>query len=151
MKRQCKLEITTRDSVATDLAALSCYHACVLLLKKIFLTSFLLAGLIVCPSAALCGFSQGQSERHSGPPFVRSTASLSRNYALTSFQSQRTASDSSRQNRIKHPVIPAGLVPGKLGAPNAATCRPLIVRDEHSLYFSAGFSRPVVRGPPPSA
>lgn len=151
MKRQRTLEITTRDSVATDLSAISCYHACVLLLKKIFLTSFLLVGLLVCPSATLCGFTQGQSERHSGPPSVRSAASLSRNYALTSFQSQPTASDSSRQNRGKHRVISAGLVPGKLGTPNAASCRSLVAPDEHSLYLSTRFSRPIGRGPPPSA
>ena len=151
MKRQRTLEIITRDSVATDLLAISCYHACVLLLKNTFLPSFLLVGLLVCPSAALCGFNQGQSERKTGPLSVRSAASPGRSYALTSFQRQRTAGDSQKKNRVKHPVIPAGLVPLRLGAPGAGSCRRLVAPDEHSLYWSTRFSRPIGRGPPSSA
>src|ERR1700682_356053 len=109
MKRQCKLEITPGDSVATDLHAISCYHACVLLMKKIFPTSFLLVILLVCPSAALCGSNPGHSERQPGPLSARSPASPGRSYALTSFQRQGTAGDSAKQNRVKHPLIPAGL------------------------------------------
>ena len=125
---------------------------CVLLMKKMFPTSFLLAGLLVCTGAGLCGLNQiARSEGQPGPPSVRSAASLFRSYALTSFQGQRTASDSSKQNRLKHPLIPGGLVPGKLGTPYALLCRRLAARDEHFLYLSTRFSRPIGRGPPPSA
>ena len=120
-------------------------------MKKIFLTSFLLVSLLVCPSAALCGFNPGLSERQPGPLSARSSASPGRSYALTSFQRQGTAGDGAKQNRVKHPVKPAGLVPGKPGGPDTASGRPLVTKNEHSVYLSTLFSRPIGRGPPPSA
>jgi hypothetical protein len=123
-------------------------HCC----QSLLLTSFLLATLLVSSSAGFGNFSHvGQSEGLREATSFRSAAALSRVYALTNFQSQRTASDSSKQNRVKHPVTPAGLVPGKLGAPNGAARWRVIIAGQSLFYLSIRFSRPAGRAPPPSA
>jgi hypothetical protein len=125
-----------------------CYHVRVSPLKKIILTSFILVSLLVCPSAGFCN-RVGKSK--SEPSSVSSAATLTRSYALTSFHGQRTASDRSKQNRARHPVITAVLLPGKLLVPNAASLRRLACREQQVLHLSARFRRPIGRGPPPSA
>jgi hypothetical protein len=117
-------------------------------MKKIFLTSFLLVSLFICPNAS---FSNRVGESEGRPSSVRSAATLTRSYALTSFHSQLTAGDSSKENRVRHPIITFWLVPRKLIVPNAASGLRLIIDDGHLLYLSARFSRPIGRGPPPSA
>ena len=145
------------------LLSVPCYHVSAFPMKKslsttshyrqsLFLTSFLLASLLVSSSAGFGNFNHvGQGEGPREETSFRSAATLSRTYALTNFQSQRTASDSSKQNRVKHPVTPAGLVLGKLGAPNGAARRCVIVATQSLFYLSIRFSRPAGRAPPTSA
>jgi hypothetical protein len=111
-------------------------------------TSFLLAGLLFSSNAIYgarnpAGETNGESE----PTSVNSAATLSRNYALTTLADHRTASDTSRQNRVKHSLTHGGLAPRESREP--ATLHQLLVTTERSvLYLSFRLSRPGGRAPP---
>jgi hypothetical protein len=77
-------------------------------------------------------------------------ATLFRNYALTTIPCQRTAGDTSKQNRVKHPVTHGGLAPREAGVP-ATAVHQLLSTDRSVLYLSFRVSRPGGRAPPASA
>jgi len=115
-------------------------------------TSFLLAGLLFFSSATYSARNPAdQTNWESKPPSVNSAATLFRNYALTTLADRRTASDTSRQNRVKHSLTHGGLAPRESGEP-ATTLHQLLVTTERSvLYLSFRLSRPGGRAPPASA
>jgi hypothetical protein len=113
------------------------------------LTKFLLVALILSSSAAIHARSAaGKRTSEPGPNSVHTTATLSRNYALTVVPSQRIASDVSKQNSIKRSVIHGGLARRESGLP-ANLPRPLLVVNERSLsYLSFRLIRTGGRAPP---
>jgi len=119
-------------------------------LQKLY-TSILLGGLLFSSSASFSGKNQGrQTSDDSGPIAIRSVAPLFRNYALTTLPDQRTAADTSKQNRVKYSVSHGGVAPAA-GIPPATTLRGLLVTTNRSiLYLSFRLSRPGGRAPPVS-
>jgi hypothetical protein len=137
--------------------AVACYHVSVLMKKHMssttrrriesLLTSFLLFGLLFSSSATV-GARRISGE--SGPTSIRPAATLFRNYALTTVPGQRTAADTSKQNRVKHPVTHGGLAPRASGV-SATAVHQLFSTDRSVLYLSFRASRPGGRAPPASA
>ena len=119
-------------------------------MQKLY-TSILLGGLLFSSSASFSGKNQGrQTSDDSGPIAIRSVAPLFRNYALTTLPDQRTAADTSKQNRVKYSVSHGGVAPAA-GIPPATTLRGLLVTTNRSiLYLSFRLSRPGGRAPPVS-
>ena len=141
--------------------SVACYHVSVLMKKYMssttrrrlegFLTSFLLVGLLFSSSATVGARNlASRIEGESGPTSIRPAATLFRNYALTTIPGQRTAGDTSKQNRIKHPVTHGGLAPRESGVP-APAVHHLLNTDRSVLYLSFRVSPPGGRAPPASA
>jgi len=112
------------------------------------LTSFLLGGLLFSSSATVGARNlTSRIERESGPTSIRPAATLFRNYALTTIPGQRTAGNTSKQNRVKHPVTHGGPAPRESGAP-ATVVHQLLITDRSILYLSFRVSCPGGRAPP---
>jgi hypothetical protein len=120
-------------------------------LENLLLTSFLLVSVFFSLSGGLGARTRvSQTEGEPGPNSIRSPSVLSRTDALTTFKSRRTASDKSKQNRVKNPLRALDLVPGEFGA-RSATFRQRLVDDSQSVfYLTVRYSRPIGRAPPPS-
>ena len=140
--------------------SVACYHASVLMKRYMsyttrryiesLLTSFLLVGLLFSSSVTLGAKNlASRIERESGPTSIRPAATVFRNYALTTIPGQRTAGDTSKQNRVKHPVT-QGLALRESGVP-ATAVHQLLSTDRSVLYLSFRVSRPGGRAPPASA
>jgi hypothetical protein len=126
--------------------ALSTNNSC---LQRLW-TSFLLGGLLFSSSVTFNGKNQaGETHGKSGPSAIRSTTALFRNYALNTLPDQRTAGDTSKQNRVKHSVTHGGLSPRETGDP-ATLHQVLVATDRSVLYLSFRLSRPGGRAPPVS-
>jgi hypothetical protein len=141
--------------------SVACYHVSVLMKRYMssttrrciesILTSFLLVGLLFSSSVTLGARNlASRMERESGPTSIRPAATLFRNYALTTIPGQRTAGDTSKQNRIKHPVTHGGLAPRESGVP-ATAVHQLLSTDRSVLYLCFRVSPPGGRAPPASA
>ena len=120
-------------------------------LQKLY-TSILLGGLLFSSSASFSGKNQAShtSDDFLGPIAIGSIAPLFRNYALTTLPDQRTAADTSKQNRVKYSVSHGGVVSAGAVQP-ASTLRGLLVNTDRSiLYLSFRLSRPGGRAPPAS-
>ena len=139
----------------------ACYHASVLMKRYMssktrrciesMLTSFLLVGLLFSSNVTLGAKNLARRiERESGPTSIRPVGTLFRNYALTSIPGQRTAGDTSKQNRVKHPVTHGGLAPRESGVP-ATAVHQLLSTGRSVLYLSFRISPPGGRAPPASA
>jgi hypothetical protein len=141
--------------------SVACYHVGVLMKRympsttrrciETMLTSFLLVGLLF--SSSVTGGARNLTSRmegESGPTSIRPMATLFRNYALTTIPGQRTAGDTSKQNRVKHPLTQGGLAPRESGVP-ATAVHQLLSTDRSVLYLSFRVSRPGGRAPPASA
>jgi len=119
-------------------------------MKKTFLNSLILVSLLICSGAASSALNQGHAEKQPGPSSVQAAPFVFRSYPLTGSQGPRTAGVNSKQNRVKHPLIPTGIAPGKIGAPNIAWGRHVFAQNEDLFYLSPRFSQPIGRGPPAS-
>ena len=152
-----------RDLLIAELLSTVCHHVLALLMKKplsttsqcfanLFLTALLLVSLSVSSGAGLRDANQvspgsGQAE----PTSIRSAENLFRAHALTSFQSQRIASETAKQKRAKHPLPHQGPLPRKFAAQNTTVRRHLVAGNRSVYYLSFRFSCPLGRAPPPSA
>jgi hypothetical protein len=124
----------------------ACYDSSVPTSKQILLTGLLLS-LLVGPM--LTGGSADGAERNErDQSSVRSADTLTRSYALTSFHYQRTARDSAKENRLRHPVVPAGLTGRSSYQPDQVLRGRSLAERGQFLYTSACCARPVNRGPP---
>jgi hypothetical protein len=168
LTRLCEPEKPSPDSPGPQLhmrgllhPSVACYHASVLMKRYMssttrryiesLLTSFLLVGLLFSSSATLGARNPASRiERESEPTSIRPAATLFRNYALTTIPGQRTAGDTSKRNRIKHPVTQGWLAPRESGVP-ATAVHQLVSTDRSVLYLSFRVSRPGGRAPPASA
>jgi hypothetical protein len=109
-----------------------------------FYSGLLLGSLLFSSTATFTANRQTKTESAAS---IRSSLTLFRNYALTTLPDQRTAGDTSKQNRLKHSVTHGGLAPKETGEP-ARTLRQLITTERSGVYLSCRLSRPGGRAPP---
>ena len=127
--------------------SLSTTSAC---FESLFLTTFLLVSVFFSSTAGLSN-RVDRIATAPAPTSVRSAPTLFRTYALGSFQGQRTAGDTSKQNRVKHPLTDSGLVSARFASLNGTIGRRLVADNASVFNSSFHHSRTRGRAPPLSA
>jgi hypothetical protein len=118
--------------------------------ESLFLAFVLLVSIFLSSTAGLSN-RVNRISAAPAPASVQSAPTLFRTYALGSFQGQRTAGDTSKQNRVAHRVTHSGLVSARFWSLNG-TLGLHLVGDNASVFNSIfRHSRTRGRAPPLSA